>query len=129
MATETIIKRIKADFQFLNKNPNVLGVILYGSYVREDYTQRSDIDICVVAPLQNRYRLYQSLVENLKSKIERYDIRFFEELNLYIQGKIIETGKVVLSRDEPALYEYLFQFRKRWKDLKYRLKILNQNSN
>ena len=124
MVAEAIIEQIKTDFQFLSQNPNVLGVILYGSHVSETATPKSDIDICIVSPHQDLYQMFTLITHHLKNNIEKYDIRFFEELPLYIQGEIIENGIIILCPDEPTLFEYFFKFRKLWEDQKYKLRLL-----
>ena len=122
MAGETIINQLKEDFQFVKKDPAILGVMLYGSHLTDDNTVRSDIDVCIIAPDHNLYEIYQFVMSNLKNHIDDYDIRFFEELPIHIMGEIIENGKVIITADEPALYEYFFPFRKEWEDQKFRLK-------
>jgi hypothetical protein len=122
MAKETLINQLKEDFQFVKKNPAILGVILYGSHLTDDDTIRSDIDVCIVAPDYKLYEIYRFVMRNLKKHIDDYDIRFFEELPIHIMGEIIENGKVIITADEPALYEYFFPFRKEWEDQKFRLK-------
>ena len=124
MAGETIINQLKEDFQFVKKNPAILGVMLYGSHLTDDNTVRSDIDVCIVVPNYNLYEIYRFVMSKLKNHINDYDIRFFEELPLHIKGEIIENGKVIIAADEPALYEYFFPFRKEWEDQKFRLKQL-----
>lgn len=124
MARETIINQLKEDFQFVKKNPAILGVMLYGSHLTDDDTIRSDIDVCIVAPDYKLYEIYRFVINNLKKHINDYDVRFFEELPIYIMGEIIENGKVIITADEPALYEYFFPFRKIWEDQKFRLKQL-----
>jgi predicted nucleotidyltransferase len=124
MVTEAMIHQIKEDFNFLREVPEILGLLLYGSQVTGEITQRSDIDICIVAPNQDLYQMFKYITANLRNHIDVYDIRFFEELPLYIQGDIIENGLVIICQDEPTLYEYFFPFRKRWADQKFRLELL-----
>lgn len=125
MVKKTLIHQIKQDFSFIAQNPKILGLFLYGSSLAEDSTKPNDIDICIVAPNQNLYELYQYIIHNLKRHVAAYDIRFFEELPLYIQGEIIDNGVLVYSPDEPLLYEYFFfSARKEWEDLKFRLNYL-----
>jgi predicted nucleotidyltransferase len=127
MVRERIIKQIKKDFQFIKNNPKILGLLLYGSHLRDDTIDPRDIDICIVAPNQNLYEMYQYIMSNLKSHIGDYDIRFFEELPLHIKGPIMEEGLVIYSPDEPALYEYFFfSARKEWEDHKLQMKYLSE---
>ena len=70
MARETLINQLKEDFQFVKKNPAILGVMLYGSHLTDDNTVRSDIDVCIIAPDYNLYEIYQFVMSNLKKHID-----------------------------------------------------------
>jgi len=124
MVKKAVVEQIQLDFNFTKKNPKILGILLYGSRVTEDITSRSDIDICVVVPNHDLHQIYEYLMENFQGNVEGYDIRFFEELSLYIQAEVIEKGVVLICQDEPTLFEYFFKYRKRWQDQKYRLDLL-----
>ena len=52
MDAENIRRKVREDFWFLfdSHGDSVLGVLLYGSVVKAEFNERSDIDICVVAP-------------------------------------------------------------------------------
>jgi hypothetical protein len=121
MATIDVIGQIKHDFQDVANDPRVQGVLLYGSQLTRYKTSRSDIDICIVVPGQDLPTMYSFVMNSVEANLDQYDIRFFEELPLHVQGNIIENGKVIYARDEPGLYEYFFQFRKLWEDQKWRL--------
>ncbi|MHA1720375.1 MAG: nucleotidyltransferase domain-containing protein, partial [Promethearchaeota archaeon] len=58
MVKDRIISQIKSDFRFILENKSILGVILYGSYLSGDESNRSDIDICIVASDQNLYQIH-----------------------------------------------------------------------
>ncbi len=123
MVTEELMKQLKKDFRFLEQTSIVLGVLLYGSHVSDHNIPKSDIDICLVTPNQNLHQMYEYLMENSNSNFGNYDIRFFEELSLYIQAEIIEAGIIIYCQDEPTLFEYFFNYRKRWADQKFRLDL------
>ncbi len=123
MVNDSIIQQIASDFRFALMNPNIFGVILYGSHANENSTPHSDIDICIVAPNQDLLQVYNFIMEHLSFSLP-YDIRFFEELPLYIQGEIIETGKVILTPNQLNLFEYFVPFRRKWADQLFRLKNL-----
>ncbi|MHA1279353.1 MAG: nucleotidyltransferase domain-containing protein [Candidatus Helarchaeota archaeon] len=123
MVTEEIMNQLKRDFRFLEKNPSILGSLLYGSHVSDQATPNSDIDICLVTPNQDLHHMYNYVMENSNSNFGNYDIRFFEELSLHVQAEIIENGIIIYCPDEPTLFEYFFKYRKRWADLKYRLDL------
>jgi predicted nucleotidyltransferase len=121
MVKNEIMKQIKDDFQFAMENQAILGIILYGSHARDDSHERSDVDVCIVVPKNDLYEIYNFIMDNLNNNLETYDIHFFEEVPLYIRFKIINEGIVVLSRDELALSEYFYKYRKFWTDYQFRL--------
>ncbi len=118
---EQIRKQIERDFNFILSNPKILGVILYGSTIYEKNHQKSDIDICIVTTYKKLIKAYNYIMEHLNNNILVYDIRFFKELPLLIQGEIIENGIEIISKDIFELYEYLFPFRKRYEDWKFKM--------
>ncbi len=126
MVTKALIEQLQRDFAFLSADPEVLGIFLYGSQVTGDATPRSDIDICIVTRSSDPHQLYLSLREiwvRVPVNLLKYDVRMFHELPLFIQKDVIEMGQVVCTPDEPALYEYLYPFRKRWEDQRFRQQL------
>ncbi len=118
-----MIHQLKQNFAFLNANPLILGVMLFGSHVTGDATSTSDIDICIVTEIKDAHELYRILAEvwqTVPVARLKYDVRMFQELPLFIQKDVIELGQVIISRDDPTLYEFLYPYRKRWMDQKYR---------
>lgn len=114
--------QIIEDFSFTKLNPNILGVILYGSTVYGKHHVQSDIDICIVSNYDKLVNAYNYIMEHLNSNLEMYDIRFFKELPLTIQGEIVENGVLIISNDEYELYEFLFPIRKQYEDWKFKIK-------
>lgn len=116
-----LINNIKKDFSFL-KDKVVGGIIhsilLYGSYARNEQTARSDIDICIVAPKLKTPEHFSKLLGEIWQNInaDKYDVRIFEELPLYIKIDLIQTHKIILSKDVQELYYYFYHFRKIWND-------------
>jgi predicted nucleotidyltransferase len=116
-----LINHIRSDFSFLSQKSEILGILLFGSYMRGDSDENSDIDLCVVAPNMKFYDTYAFIMKYLQHNVEQYDLRFFEELPLEIQGEIMDHGIVVYSPNESALYEYFyFSKRKEWEDFQFR---------
>ncbi len=123
MVAEQILKQIRRDFMPILKKKNVLGLILFGSHVNETQTNRSDIDLCVVAPEEDPFELYSLFSIKIDLFSKQYDIKFFSELPLYLQIRVIEDGIIVYSTDELELYEYFYHFRKLWTDQKHRQQL------
>ena len=97
---------LEKDFEIFKDD--ALGILLFGSRVRLEDVERSDIDICIVLPV----------IEGVLTGIERtfggkYDIKVFENLPLYIQIEIIRDHKT-LHGDENQLSEYFYRFGRLW---------------
>jgi len=118
------IKTIKKDFLFLSLRDDILAILLYGSVAKGEETQRNDIDICIISPsCKDKLGLLNEIYRKLDVFSKKYDIRFFEELPLYIQINIIENNKIIYSKDVYELYEYFYYFRKLWEDQAMRQKV------
>ena len=117
------INQIYNDFQEIFNKKDILGVLLYGSVVTDTNTNKSDIDVCVVAPNENRHQLLSFILQNINVNLKKYDIRFFSELPLYIKIQVIEKGILIYSPDNLELYEYFYFYRKLWADQKHRQEI------
>ena len=121
MKNPNLIKKIRKDFNFLRtkiEKGEINSVILYGSYARNEKTIRSDIDICIVAPKLKTPKEFSKLLGEVWQNINanKYDVRLFEELPLYIKMEIIKNHQIILSRNIPELYYHFYHFRKIWND-------------
>lgn len=106
---------------------DVLGMLIYGSVATGASTERSDIDVCVVAPLvADKVRFSRTILANVKDV--RYDVRLFELMPLYIQMDVIEHGTVIYTQDIYELYEYFYGFRKLWEDQKARQRLSKEEA-
>ena len=120
MVKKKLLNQIKKDFSNIIEKKKIIGILLYGSYIDNKTTNRSDIDICVVAPDEDMHNLLSYVLQNINVNLKKYDIRFFSELPLYIRINVIEDGILIYSPNELDLYEYFYTFRKLWADQKHR---------
>lgn len=109
---KTDIERIRKDFEFLSNE--VLAIVIYGSRAKGEETERSDIDVCIVAPNRNSSEIFK------KTLSLDYDIKIFELMPLYLKAEVIENHEIVYTSDLLEFYEYLYFYRKIWKDQKHR---------
>jgi len=117
---EEALVRAKRDFLFLQDR--VLGIMLFGSWARGEANERSDIDLCIIAPeVEDKASLWREAISEPRDS--RYDVRIFELLPLYMKMAVIEEGVVVYSRDVLDLYEYFYPFRREWGDQKHRQQL------
>ena len=101
------------DFEIFKDD--VLGILLFGSRARREDVERSDIDICIVRPVNDR--VLTGIERTFGGK---YDIKVFENLPLYIQIEIIRDHRI-LHGDEIQLSEYFYKFRRLWEDMALRV--------
>lgn len=111
------IEYLRKDFYFLSLRKDILAILLYGSVAKGEDTPQSDIDICIVSPsCKDKKSLLNEIYRKLDVFSKKYDVRFFEELPLYIQINVIKSNRIIYSKDIYELYEYFYYFRKLWED-------------
>lgn len=85
----------------LKKYPEVMAIILFGSYAREKLKPLSDIDIAVI--LKEPDKKLESEVTGFSSNI--FDIVLFHRLPLYIQFEVFKFGKPLFVKDKRYFLE------------------------
>lgn len=94
--------------------------VLFGSSLTDDFIPgRSDIDVAVITQHRNRASNLRIWREVLGACPERYDVRVFELLPLHIQITVVRQYAVVFG-DPLAISEYLYHYRRIWKDVEPR---------
>ena len=69
-----------------------MGILIYGSMAKGEGNERSDIDICIVSPsVKDKIGFSRTILANVRD--ERYDVRVFELMPLYLKIEVIELGK------------------------------------
>jgi len=112
------------DFEFLKYRKDILAVLLFGSHAKGESTERSDIDICIVAPGAQREKLLSLVLSSLSNP--EYHVWLFEELPLYMKKEVMENHKIILCEDKPKLYEYFYFVNKLWRDQEHRQRITRE---
>jgi predicted nucleotidyltransferase len=120
MDKEEIKRRVKKDFEPLLDD--VLGILLYGSLAAGVDSERSDIDISIVAPaIDDKSGFSRRILSSVRDA--RYDVRVFELMPLYLKAEVVEKGEIIYTKNIFKLYEYFYYFRKIWDDQKRRQKL------
>ena len=114
--------KIKEDLHELS----VYEVILFGSVAKDENNCRSDIDIAIISRCGERKKNIKIWEKLLGTMPPEYDIKVFELLPLEIQHSIITSYKVVFG-NALEISEYLYQYRKRWQEMRFRY-LANQHS-
>ncbi|MCF2141183.1 MAG: nucleotidyltransferase domain-containing protein [Candidatus Lokiarchaeota archaeon] len=108
--TEMRLNQLKSDSNIIKllinveNDPEILAIVVFGSFLSQ--ISFRDIDICLISfedkinpKLELRYRVLLP---------EKYDIRFFCNLPLYIQYEIIETGSILLNKHYDRLFDIYY---------------------
>ena len=120
MDKEEVKRRAKKDFEPLLDD--VLGILLYDSLAAGVDSERSDIDISIVAPaIDDKSGFSRRILSNVRDA--RYDVRVFELMPLYLKAEVVEKGEIIYTKNIFKLYEYFYYFRKIWDDQKRRQKL------
>jgi predicted nucleotidyltransferase len=100
---------------------DVLAVALFGSYVRGEHSAISDIDICIfltskpreVEEVHGKRMLYTEVAGSGEA-----DVQVFQQLPLNVRSEILKEGRLVLVKDEAALYELVIETIKDFEDFR-----------
>lgn len=107
-------EQIEEDFGFLREDESVLAVLLFGSQATGEAHERSDIDICVVAPDSEPETILKKVWREVKT--DRYDVHTFEEFSLKMKHQVIDKNEIIFCEDKGRLEEYFYRHRKIWND-------------
>lgn len=106
------VQGVREDLQALSDHE----VLLYGSYLSEHFTPRSDIDVAIVTRKRDR-DLNRSIWRDVLGQApDRYDVRVFELLPLDVQHAIAEEHEVVFG-DPVDISYYLYRVHRLWDDV------------
>ena len=95
---------------------DALGILLYGSRAQGCWSERSDIDVCIVAP-NNDY-----VLRRINKKLGgKYDVKVFEKMPLYIRIEIIRNHQIIYG-DAARIGAYFYRFRRLWADMEPRIR-------
>ena len=75
MVKKELLDKIYNDFSEVIANKDILGILLYGSFTKDKNTTKSDIDICVVAPNEEKHQLFSFVLQNVNVNAKKYDWR------------------------------------------------------
>jgi predicted nucleotidyltransferase len=109
-ALEKLIARAKED-------EAVLAVMLFGSRARGEAISAPDVDVCLVLQPQAAERKGEKRVEYLGEF--DLDIQVFQALPLPIRRRVLKEGRVLLAKDEDALYSLAFRTAQEFDDFRH----------
>ncbi|MDY6985261.1 MAG: nucleotidyltransferase domain-containing protein [Candidatus Thermoplasmatota archaeon] len=92
---------LNALIEKIKEFPEVLAIIIFGSYAKETAKEISDIDIAVVVRDPDKH--IEGEIGSMYSP--KFDVVLFHHLPLHIQFEVLKQGKAVFCRDEKNLLE------------------------
>jgi len=102
-------KQIEKNFEFIKDK--VFALILFGSFARNEQTEKSDIDICIVVKDKERIKeVWDKILES--GLTAKYDIKIFETLPLKLKVEIMRGGKIIWCENEKELDYYFWKYKK-----------------
>ncbi len=115
------------DLNYLNKirkdlaKLKIYQVVIYGSFLSKYYIpHKSDIDIAIITHHQNKNKNIMIWKDILGEFNEKYDVKVFELLPLYLKMEIIRNYQVLFG-DALEISEYFYHYRAIWKDMSFRI--------
>jgi predicted nucleotidyltransferase len=104
------------------KQLKAFNVVIYGSYLSKHYIpDRSDIDIAMISQNHDKEQNITLLRETFGKFPDKYDIKVFELMPLFLKIDIISNYEVLFG-NPLEISEYFYHYRSIWKDMKYRIK-------
>lgn len=89
-------KEFKKIVEKAKNNPNIIALILFGSYAQNKQKPNSDIDIAIIRKKNTLPHQFEEL--NFQSK--EFDIVFFDRLPDMIKFNVFSKGKTLVVNDK-----------------------------
>ncbi len=118
-ARSKILREIKT---LLFNQSEIEFAFLFGSFARNEETELSDIDIAIYyTEDKSNYeaRMFEFDIESkLTEKLptQKFDVRSLNNAPIIVIGKIINEGKIIFTRDEAVLTDFIVQNRLKYMD-------------
>ncbi|MBU7011325.1 MAG: nucleotidyltransferase domain-containing protein [Theionarchaea archaeon] len=87
----------------LNPFDAVHSIILFGSSVKGEATEESDIDICIIEEPDYTLTLKDKL-RIMRDLPEKVDLSFFHDLPLNVRQRVLQEGEIIYTKDEYYVY-------------------------
>lgn len=106
---------------YARRDNEVTAVALYGTFATGMLSGISDLDICIVLAQRkcNPVELHRKRMEYTEvAGSDEADVQVFQQLPLSIRLSILREGKMVLVKDEEALYDLALETVKDFDDFR-----------
>ncbi len=100
------------------KDKDILAVSIFGSFARGE--KNRDIDVCLILKqgVKNSLLMSKKKLEYLSEFSDKFDIKVFQQLPLYIRHRVLKEGKLVFCVNDDQLYDLAYINAKEYEDFK-----------
>lgn len=91
---------------------NIIALILFGSYAKNEQKITSDLDLCII----RKKNTLPSDFEIISYKDKKFDILFFDLLPDYIKFNVFKYGKFLVINDKKSFYTIRRRFLHKYLD-------------
>ena len=95
------------------QEPEILGIVIFGSLVKSQDHHQSDIDVCVIAPEGDPFEIFHKI---LKYNQTPYDIKLFHNLPVHVGIEVINHHLLIYERKEFEVSEFFYFKRRMYED-------------
>ncbi len=81
----------------------VHSIILFGSCVKGEATEKSDIDICIIEEPDYTLTLKDKL-RMMRDLPEKVDLSFFHDMPLNVRQRVLQEDEIIYTKDEYYIY-------------------------
>ena len=114
------MKDINELVNFAKSDEDVLAVTLFGSAVRRDNSDESDIDVCLVLKSTKKYsNIDFSKKRLIYLKNFDFDIQIYQQLPIYIRQRILKDNKMLFCTNENEMYNIAFKTIQEFNDFEH----------
>lgn len=100
------------------QDSSVLAVLMFGSAARSEHGPASDVDICLVLRPEALRELGMS--DKRLEYLAQFDldVQVFQQLPLPVRRRILKEGRVLLTKDDDALYGLAYRTAQAFEDFR-----------
>ena len=103
------------------RDPEILGVLLFGSVCRGEKSKASDVDVCLVLSPHFLKTGHLAFSHKRLEYLNDFslDIQIFQAIPLYIRKRVLREGRLLYVRDEDQLYDLALRTAKEYGDFEH----------
>lgn len=118
-----MLKQLAPLLKKAKKDKDIVAVMLFGSAARGEKYRDIDVALLLRPKKHTSSEMFDIQLKYAAISDKLLDVSVFQQLPLYIQKRVLKEGKIILCKDEEALYDVVFMSIKAFEDFmpKYRM--------